>query len=145
MRTALLCVALATLTFPAGCTETRRGPGLPRTTPGADASTGTTSGVPSTLTVASLDAAQLRQLCEWSIGVQGGPGRMVECPGGGSTTTSTEADCTGGLSGTTISCDITVGEVEDCFVAIGTDLCGLLDGPACAPFVACGMARSSDL
>ncbi|MBW2461252.1 MAG: hypothetical protein JRH11_06370 [Deltaproteobacteria bacterium] len=59
MRTALLCVALATLTLAAGCTETRRGPGLPPTTPGGDASTGMTSGVPSTLTVASLDAAQL--------------------------------------------------------------------------------------
>jgi len=103
-----------------------------------------TSGLPPSLSLASLDASQVMQLCEWGIDIQGGPSQSWECSDGLTVSTGTVAECVAGLESGASSCDITVGEMEGCLRALGRDACNVLDDPACAAVRACGMASTDD-
>jgi hypothetical protein len=101
---------------------------------GADA-----SGIPQSTTLSSLTPAQAGVLCDWENAKQGGYGRSVSCPDGGMQTTDTDrASCVSAAQPIGADCPtLTVGDVEDCANAIGTDLCSLATQPACAAFNAC--------
>jgi len=104
---------------------------------GGDA-VGTSSGVSRSKTVASLDESEMGVLCDWTNGKQGGYGRNVSCADGPGTTDRDKATCVSGKSLYAEYCyTLTVGEVEDCANAIGTDLCAFYTAAACANVRAC--------
>ena len=81
--------------------------------------------MPRTAKVGTLSAADVARLCDWTNQQQGGYGHHVTCAG--SEDMSTDPDqktCTDGQPDIAAHCpDLTVGDVEDCTNALGTDLC----------------------
>jgi hypothetical protein len=98
------------------------------------------SGLPPSEQVGDLSASDVQTLCDWSSSRQGGAGSVHECAEGLTVTTQPVSECVDTMSGT--SCDITVGEVEDCTDAIAPDPCLLIEAtpPACLPLLRCGQA-----
>ena len=88
-----------------------------------------------TSTLPSLTPAQGAQLCDWTNQQLGGYGRTVNCPVVGARATDVDqAYCISGLT----SCPgLTVGDVEDCTLAQGTDICKYFTATQCSPFWAC--------
>ena len=97
------------------------------------------SGVPRTAKVGTLSAADAARLCDWTNQRQGGYGQHVTCTG--SEDMSTDPDqktCTDAEPDIAAYCpDLTVGDVEDCTNAVGTDLCKYTTAAACATLRAC--------
>lgn len=101
---------------------------------------GGASGLPVSAQIGDLSEGDVETLCEWGTERQGGAGSEYECADGITVTTQPATDCIDQLFET--SCDITVGELEDCMDAIAPDPCVLLEStpPACEPMLACGAA-----
>jgi hypothetical protein len=100
---------------------------------------GNSSGLPRSSTVGSLDSSQAATLCDWENAKQGGYGRSVSCPDGSTQTTdANRAYCVSAVPYFATYCPtLTVGEVEDCANALGTNICNIATEPACAPVAAC--------
>jgi len=126
---------LAVLLFASGCGG-RRGHG------GDDddddvVQGGTGSGLPRGDAIVDLGPTELEDLCAWSADLQGGEGSTHDCGGGLTVTTKTVPDCVDSMS--QMTCDITVGEVEDCTSDLAPDPCAVLEQtPAsCLPLLQC--------
>jgi hypothetical protein len=102
-------------------------------------SVGTSSGLPRASTVASLNATQDATLCDWSNAKEGGYGRSFNCPDGGQMMSDPDqASCVGTIMLVGSSCpSLTVGDIEDCGNASGTNLCSVPTLAGCAVFNAC--------
>jgi hypothetical protein len=82
--------------------------------------------------------AQGAQLCDWTNEVLGGYGRTVACPASPRATDRDQAYCISGLA----SCPtLTVGDIEDCTLAQGADICKYFTTNACAALRACAFAE----
>jgi hypothetical protein len=85
-----------------------------------------------------LSDAQYGSFCDWAVAQLGGEGATYECPLEDQPQLAVEltvrktSQC---LSDTPPAC--TGSAVEQCMDALGSDLCGLKDEPACAGFRAC--------
>jgi len=100
---------------------------------------GPSSGLGRTAPLASLTAAQRGTLCDWESGKQGGYGRMINCPDGSQQMSDPDkATCVQGISSLGALCPtLTVGDIEDCANAVGTDVCSEPTQAACAAFNTC--------
>lgn len=100
---------------------------------------GTSSGLPRAATLGSLTAAQDATLCDWENAKQGGYGQSVSCSDGSHTDTdNNQASCVASVPGFATGCPtLTVGDVEDCANAIGTNLCAMPTAAGCANVNAC--------
>jgi hypothetical protein len=96
-------------------------------------------GLPRASTVVSLTPAQGAHLCDWINQEEGGYGRTVNCVLTGPVATNlNQNDCVMGLPILQSTCPVlTVGDLEDCSLARGTDLCKYYTAAACAPLRAC--------
>ena len=109
-------------------------------------STGGRSGVPSNETVSALSQSEKATLCDWATDKEGGYGKVTACDGGLTLhNKSSQADCVASFNvgGT---CSVTVGQLEDCILAISTaDPCSLpsLSEPKCTPFLQCARTKST--
>jgi hypothetical protein len=107
-----------------------------------DETLGTTSGLPLDSTIGSLASTDAATLCDWVNGKQGGYGRpLLSCPAGGTEGTyPSQGTCVNGFAALGNRClDLTVGTVEDCVNATGTDLCLEESTPACMTIKTCGL------
>jgi hypothetical protein len=108
---------------------------------GSSSGPGDSSGVPPASTIGSLSSAQAATLCDWENAKAGGYGRSVTCSDGSARMSDVnQAECVAGmnLAGTTRCTTLTVGDVEGCANAIGTNLCELSStNAACANLAAC--------
>ena len=91
------------------------------------------SGVDRTTNAADVTPAEQMQLCAWLIDQFGGDGVMTTCAEG-TVTGPTMSDCIERGSMVPDTCPATVGDAEDCYLAISADPCILLMGipPACS-------------
>jgi hypothetical protein len=97
---------------------------------GGGGSTGP-AGLPRSTPVGSLNATQMAALCDWANASVGGYGSIDNCDGGGSRhADSTQQSCVSKLCPWP-----TVGAYEDCFNAIGGDLCRTDTAPPCVSLV----------
>lgn len=96
------------------------------------------SGVPSNTLLVDVTPDQAADLCEYFVNSQEQPERTIDCGGGQTITVGINpedvaaqvADCTSGLqTDVTDGCDVTVGQAEDCFDALGA----LTDAQLCDP------------
>jgi hypothetical protein len=105
---------------------------------GGGSDPGPSSGLTRSEALATLDANETGILCDWSNAKQGGYGRNVSCPDGPGTTDRSKESCVSGIPLYASLCPtLTVGDVEDCDNAIGTDLCAFYTAAACANVRAC--------
>lgn len=106
---------------------------------GGGGSVGNSSGVPRSSTVGSLDGSQAATLCDWENAKQGGYGRSVTCPDGSTQTTDPDrATCVSQAPYFSTYCPtLTVGDLEDCANALGTNICNVATEPACGPVATC--------
>lgn len=100
---------------------------------------GASSGLPRGTTIANLTPAQAGRLCDWGDNKEGGYGRTVTCPDGSTVSNDPDqASCVTTLPLVGVGCPATtVGDIEDCLNAIGTDLCALESAPECDRFRSC--------
>jgi hypothetical protein len=135
-----VCAACTVAPLPGGVTDT---PTDTTTTADAGGETlGATSGLPLDSTIASLSSTDAATLCDWVNGKQGGYGRpSVFCPGGGNKGTYlSQLRCVSEFAALGNRClDLTVGTVEDCVNATGSDLCLEESTPACMTIGTCGL------
>lgn len=135
----VLCSACNVTPLPGGVTDDQTA------TTAVDAggdTLGTTSGLPSTSTIASLGTTDVATLCDWFNASQGGYGRpQMPCPGGTPEATyPSQLACVNGLSALGNRClDLTVGTVEDCVNQTGTNLCLQAQVAACMTIATCGL------
>jgi hypothetical protein len=106
---------------------------------GSSSGPGTSSGLPRSSTLASLTTAQDATLCDWLNERQGGYGQSVSCPDGSHADTDTnQSSCVASVPTGAASCPtLTVGDVEDCANAIGTNICEMPTAAGCANVNAC--------
>jgi hypothetical protein len=106
---------------------------------GGGGAVGTSSGLPRTDTVGSLTGAQAATLCDWLNARQGGYGQSVSCPDGSEADTDlSQSSCVASVPNVATGCpSLTVGNVEDCANAIGTNLCSMPTAAGCANVNAC--------
>ncbi|MBI2376083.1 MAG: hypothetical protein HYV07_18965 [Deltaproteobacteria bacterium] len=97
-----------------------------------------TSGIEGSKPLASLNAAEIRQLCEWSTSIQGGPGQR-QCPGAEGTTITvpTVDECAAASSFAGAPTECTVSMTETCMTAIEGDTCNFFSEEACAQYFQC--------
>jgi len=97
------------------------------------------SGIPKSTKLGMLTTAQAGTECDYVNDKQGGYGRSVTCADGSTQTTDPDkASCMKDVPGAGASCPtLTVGDLEDCANAVGTNLCSLPTASACAAFNAC--------
>jgi hypothetical protein len=86
-------------------------------------------------TLSDLTAEQGAQLCDWTNQQLGGYGRSLNCPVVGARATDRDrAYCISGLA----SCPgLTVGDIEDCTLAQGADICKYFTATECSPLWTC--------
>lgn len=94
------------------------------------------SGVRPGARVGGLSEADMRELCTWAIAEQGGEGAMFDCGGGSSVTLDTVDACVVEQDDYA-GCSLTVGQLEDCVLAVDGDPCQVLRESACQPLRAC--------
>jgi hypothetical protein len=96
-------------------------------------------GAPIGCPVLSLAGQQAARFCDWINAAQGGYGRTMDCGSQGPIATNkNQADCLSGLPDLQVLCPtLTVGQVEDCTLAQGPNLCAYLTLGACAPLRMC--------
>jgi hypothetical protein len=100
---------------------------------------GPTSGLSRQATIASLNAQQAATICDWTNAKQGGYGRDTTCSDGSSQETDADKQtCVESVPLVGALCPtLTVGDIEDCANATGTDLCALTTAAGCAAFRQC--------
>jgi hypothetical protein len=105
---------------------------------GGGNSAGTSSGIPRELSLASLTTDQASTLCDWTNLKQGGYDRVVTCPGGAESTNPSNFSCVNSTASIGGRCpELTVGNIEDCANATGTDLCKLASAAECVAVTTC--------
>lgn len=125
MRSLMLMV-LAGLALGLGCGSGSSAAGAPANVPRND-------------TLGQLTSSQVASLCDYLANVQGGYGRSMTCPAGDTQDTdpSQSACVQSSATAAAICPTLTVGDVEDCAAASGTNLCAFDSEPACAPIRSC--------
>jgi hypothetical protein len=83
-----------------------------------------------------LSEEEQRTFCEWQTDELGGEGAEYDCGGGSTYTVSTVDSCVDS-SACYSSCDLSVGENEDCTGAMAADPCNGGADPACRPVFEC--------
>ena len=146
LSTAALLSILAAAT-PLGCGTSTGGTGMGGsggsgsggTGSGGTSGGGTSSGVPRATTAGTLTAAQAGTFCDWRNAKEGGYNRFVACSDGSTQVTDMDkASCESTTRVLGAICStLTVGDLEDCANAVGTDLCSITTKTGCAAFNAC--------
>jgi hypothetical protein len=99
------------------------------------------SGFPRDKLVAHLTPAEVARLCDWLSAKQGGYGRRVTCADGHTAETDESlVTCVRDYLDLRLvleTCQLTVGQMEDCSRAVGLDLCTLETANECGPLRAC--------
>lgn len=107
--------------------------------PAGDGSVGTSSGVSRSVRLMDLGEQQASVLCDWTNLKQGGYGHSITCSSGAvRSTNASNRDCvnqTAALGGLCVAA--TVGDIEDCANAIGSDLCQYATAAACMSLATC--------
>jgi hypothetical protein len=131
-RSSLLAVGLSVAFGVGGCGSSGGSAGAPSNVPPGD-------------TFGQLSTSQVTSLCDYLAATQGGYGRSVTCPAGDTQTTDTsQSECVTSSAQVASLCPtLTVGDAEDCAVAVGTNLCDFDTASACAPVRACFTAASA--
>jgi len=93
------------------------------------------SGVITDTRVVDLTSADVQQFCDWAIALEGGFGHSHHCTDGATLTTESVATCVDTLAD--LTCTDTIGQLEDCLLAVAGDLCLIPSEPVCAAYVAC--------
>ena len=89
--------------------------------------------IPTARYLDELTPAEQRELCEWAIAAQGGPG-MYQCTGETSVTVDSVDECAvQDLSG--IHCRVSL--LESCLESLNGTPCRLLSSQACSPYLDC--------
>lgn len=114
-----LLLALALLSGPLSC---------------GDEDTGET-GVPGSKQVGQLTTDELKSVCDWVVGVQGGATKT--CPGDVSIHLVSADDCFDHLLKYYKTCGLTVSQTEACATAVGADPCTGFGTADCAEARAC--------
>ena len=86
-----------------------------------------------------LGNAEYETFCDWSIAEMGGENVEKDCGDDVTVTSGTKDECVAELS-SYVDCDLTVGDLEDCKIAVAEDPCGL-GGEACATAFDCSFAK----
>lgn len=96
------------------------------------------SGVDQSKQMADLTPAEVMDQCEWSMEIAGGPGESFDCGDGTTATNNTVAECVAGYDATFYAtCNLTVGDVENCFTGLDGSPCNLFTTEECGPFINC--------
>jgi hypothetical protein len=100
---------------------------------------GPSSGLSRQATIASLTTQQAGTLCDWTNAKQGGYGRDATCSDGSDQGTDPDMEsCVESVPLVGALCPtLTVGDIEDCANATGTDLCAFATAAGCAVFRQC--------
>jgi hypothetical protein len=93
------------------------------------------SGLNRNALIGELSDDEMRQLCSWVIGEQGGEGAVFEC-GAFQVTNDTVEQCVR-ERGELDPCFLSVAHVEDCIVAAGPNPCAIVSTPECDPYLSC--------
>ncbi len=93
------------------------------------------SGVATDTRVADLTSADVQQFCDWAVALEGGFGHSHHCEDGSTLTTDSVAICVDTLAD--LTCTDTIGQFEDCLLAVAGDLCLIPSEPTCAAYAAC--------
>jgi hypothetical protein len=94
------------------------------------------SGVSPDERVGALSTDEMRELCTWAIGEQGGEGAMYDCGGGNSVTLDTVDACVAEQDDYA-DCSLTVEQLESCVLAVDGDPCNVLTRAACQALRQC--------
>lgn len=94
------------------------------------------SGVEPEQRVGALSEDDMRALCAWVIGRQGGEGALHECEGGLTITLDTIEECVAEQDDYA-SCSLTVSQMEQCVLDAGSDPCRVPSTPSCQPLGQC--------
>jgi hypothetical protein len=99
------------------------------------------SGLDPSRLVASLTGDELQTLCQWSADTEGGSGKVTSCQvDGGMSNASVKPPSSCAADFMKRSCQLTVGQVEDCSRAVGADPCHALSAMPCVPILACAFS-----
>jgi hypothetical protein len=101
---------------------------------------GDSSGVDQAKVVTTLSASEVSDFCSWAIDVQGGEGHVTECGDGVKITAPTQTKCEtdyGAVPDTSACMGVTIGDVETCVNAIGSDPCTAIQSSACSKWLSC--------
>ena len=108
------------------------------TTEDDDDGVGAASGLDRNERVVALDDTEMGELCDWISARLGGYGVSRDCEEGTASTTDNREECVASLQNyTPTTCEVTVGQYEDCANALNGDLCRLLSEPLCTSIVSC--------
>lgn len=94
------------------------------------------SGAPADQRVGELSAGDMRALCEWVIGRQGGEGAVHDC-GNGLTITLDGIDECVAEQDDYARCSLTVRQMEECVLDAGDNPCRAPSTPSCEPLGEC--------
>ena len=94
------------------------------------------SGVNPDQRVGALSDDEMRELCAWVIGRQGGEGAMHECGNGVTITLDTIDECVAEQDDYA-SCSLTVAQMEECVIDAGSNPCRAPSTPSCQPLGQC--------
>jgi hypothetical protein len=94
------------------------------------------SGVAPDERVGALSEDEMRELCAWVIGRQGGEGAVHECGNGVTVTLDTIDECVAEQDDYA-SCSLTVAQMEQCVIDAGSNPCRAPSTPSCQPLGQC--------
>jgi hypothetical protein len=94
------------------------------------------SGVALDQRVGELSEDDMRKLCAWVSGRQGGEGAMHDCGNGNSVTLDTLDECVAEQDDYAF-CSLTVAQIEQCVIDAGPDPCRAPSTPSCQPLGQC--------
>ena len=98
---------------------------------------GAGSGVSQSKQIKDLSANELMDLCTWGTAEMGGENNETDCGDGSTNNTGTVAECLVDLESSYETCDITVGNLEECVRALAADPCDGITSPGCAILLSC--------
>jgi hypothetical protein len=95
--------------------------------------------IPQSDTFSMVSQSQAAALCDYIAATNGGYGRSMTCPNGGTEMNyAAQSDCVADAAPIGYYCPtFTVGQAEDCAIAVGLDICNAPLDPACNPYEAC--------
>jgi hypothetical protein len=95
------------------------------------------SGVAPDKSMRELSMSEMRDVCTWVIGRQGGEGAVHDCGNGLMVRLDTVDECVEDQAEDFGGCSLTVAELETCVIAVGENPCLAPTTPACEPLGEC--------
>lgn len=97
---------------------------------------GTGSGLSSSKRLIDLTPQEAMEICAWAAAEQGGESQVFNCPDETTVETGTVDECVSQLA-LLPECDVTVGNLEACGLAIANDACSAFTTSGCEALIAC--------